>query len=318
MMKAVCLISLFLVSFFAIAQKKIIVAQDGTGNFKTVQEAFNSVFGNNKKLITIFIKNGVYKEKLHLDSSKNFITLLGADKFNTILTFDDHTGKVSPKGDTINTRTSWSFLIKANDFTAKNITFQNDAGFTAGQAVAVESDGDRTSFFNCRFIGNQDVLFTNNDQSRQYYKSCYIEGTTDFIFGSSTVWFEQCHIHSKKNSHVTAASTPKEKSFGYVFNDCMLTGDSTLHGVSLGRPWRPYAMVTYMHCYIGQHIIPQGWANWNQTENYKTTRYAECKNYGPGAAIDQRVQWSKQLSDGEVKEYTLKNVFGDWNPEKSK
>ena len=316
MMKAVCLISLFLVSFFAIAQKKIIVAQDGTGDFKTVQEAFNSVPGNNKKLITIFIKNGVYKEKLHLDSSKNFITLLGADKFNTILTFDDHTGKVSLKGDTINTRTSWSFLIKANDFTAKNITFQNDAGFTAGQAVAVESDGDRTSFFNCRFIGNQDVLFTNNDRSRQYYKSCYIEGTTDFIFGSSTVWFEQCHIHSKKNSHVTAASTPKEKSFGYVFNDCMLTGDSTLHGVSLGRPWRPYAMVTYMHCYIGQHIIPQGWANWNQTENYKTTRYAECKNYGPGAAIDQRVKWSKQLSDKEVKEYTLKNVFGDWNPEK--
>ena len=314
-MKTVCLICSFLVSFFAIAQKKIVVAQDGTGQFQTVQEAFNSIPSNNKKPISIFIKNGVYKEKLHLGSSKNFITLLGEDRFNTILTFDDHTGKVSSKGDTINTRTSWSFLIKANDFTAKNITFQNDAGFTAGQAVAVESDGDRCSFFNCLFIGNQDVLFTNNDQSRQYYKNCYIEGTTDFIFGSSTVWFEQCHIHSKKNSHVTAASTPKEKSFGYIFNDCVLTGDSTLHGVSLGRPWRAYAHVVYMHCYIGQHIIPQGWANWNQTENYKTARYSEYKNYGPGAAIAQRVQWSKQLSDEEAKKYTLKNVFGDWNPE---
>jgi len=314
-MKTVCFICLFLVSFFAIGQKKIVVAQDGTGEFKTVQEAFNSIPNNNKKPISIFIKNGVYKEKLHLDSSKNFITLLGEDRFNTILTFDDHTGKVSPKGDTINTRTSWSFLIKANDFTASNITFQNDAGFTAGQAVAVESDGDRCSFFNCRFIGNQDVLFTNNDQSRQYYKNCYIEGTTDFIFGSSAVWFEQCHIHSKKNSHVTAASTPKEKSFGYIFNDCVLTGDSTLQGVSLGRPWRPYAHVVYMHCYIGQHIFPQGWSNWNQTENYKTARYSEYKNYGPGAAIAQRVQWSKQLSDEEAKKYTLKNVFGDWNPE---
>ena len=250
MMKTVCLICLFLVSFFAIGQKKIVVAQDGTGQFKTVQEAFNSIPNNNKKPITVLIKNGVYKEKLHLDSSKNFVTVLGEDRFNTILTFDDHTGKVSPKGDTINTRTSWSFLIKANDFTASNITFQNDAGFTAGQAVAVESDGDRCSFFNCRFIGNQDVLFTNNDQSRQYYKNCYIEGTTDFIFGSSAVWFEQCHIHSKKNSHVTAASTPKEKSFGYIFNDCVLTGDSTLQGVSLGRPWRPYAHVAYMHCYM--------------------------------------------------------------------
>jgi pectinesterase len=310
---------LFLFSFFSlssIAQMKIVVAQDGSGNFKTVQEAFNAIPVNNKKPITIFIKNGIYKEKLHLDSSKRFVRLIGEDKFNTILTYDDHTGKVSTKGDTINTRTSCSFLIKANDFIAKNITFQNDAGFTAGQAVAVEADGDKDAFFNCRFIGFQDVLFTNNDQARQYYKNCYVEGTTDFIFGSSTVWFEQCHIHSKKNSHVTAASTPKENKFGYVFNDCVLTGDTTLHNVSLGRPWRPYANVVYIHCYIGQHIMPEGWANWNKTDNYKTTRYAEYKNYGPGASIEQRVQWSKQFTSEEAKQYTLKNIFGNWNPEK--
>jgi pectinesterase len=293
-----------------------VIAQDGSGNFKTVQEAFNSIPVNNKMPITIFIKNGIYKEKLHLDSSKTFVTLIGEDKFNTILTYDDHTGKISPKGDTINTRTSSSFLIKADDFTAKNITFQNDAGFTAGQAVAVEADGDRNAFFNCRFVGFQDVLFTNNDHARQYYKNCYVEGTTDFIFGSSTVWFEQCHIHSKKNSHVTAASTPKENQFGYVFNDCILTGDSTLHNVSLGRPWRPYASVVYIHCYIGQHIMPEGWANWNKTENYKTTRYAEYENYGPGAATNRRMPWSKQLTEEEVKKYTLKNIFIKWNQEK--
>src|SRR6185295_16736534 len=136
-------------------------------------------------------------------------------------------------GDSINTRTSWSCKIMADNFSARTITFQNDAGFTAGQAVAVESDGDRAIFNNCRFIGNQDVLFTNSSTSRQYYRQCYIEGTTDFIFGSATVWFEQCHIHSKKNSHVTAASTPPGKNFGYVFNDCILTGDTSLHTVSL-------------------------------------------------------------------------------------
>jgi pectinesterase len=298
------------------AQKKIVVAKDGSGDYTTVQQAFNSIPPNNKKPITILVKNGTYKEKLHLDSGKSFITLLGEDKFNTVLTYDDHTGKVSPKGDTINTRTSCSFLVKANDFNAKDITFENNAGFTAGQAVAVESDGDRAVFDNCRFLGFQDVLFTNNDQSRQYYKSCYIEGTTDFIFGSSTVWFQQCHIHSKKNSHVTAASTPKEHAFGYIFNDCILTGDSTLHGVSLGRPWRAYAAVVYIHCYIGQHIMPQGWANWNNTESFKTARYAEYESYGPGASINQRVNWSKQLTDQEVKQYTIKNVFGNWNPEK--
>jgi pectinesterase len=298
------------------AQKKIIVAKDGNGNYKTVQAAFDAVPLNNKKPTTIFIKNGTYKEKLHLDSTKNFVTVIGEDKFKTILTYDDHTGKVSPKGDTINTRTSASFVVKANNFAAENITFQNDAGFNAGQAVGLESDGDKASFYNCRIVGNQDILFTNNDNSRQYYKDCYIEGTTDFIFGSSTVWFERCHIHSKKNSHVTAASTPQQHQFGYVFSDCILTGDTTLHSVSLGRPWRQYANVAYIHCYIGPHIKPEGWSNWNNTDNYKTTRYSEYKNYGPGANISSRVSWSHQLTDEEVKRYTIKNIFGDWDPDK--
>ena len=296
------------------AQTKIIVSQDGSGNYKTVQAALNTVPLNNKKPITLFIKNGIYKEKLHLDSTKNFVTIIGEDKFKTILTYDDHTGKVSPKGDTINTRTSASFVVMANNFTAKNITFQNDAGFTAGQAVGLESDGDKASFYNCRIIGNQDILFTNNDDSRQYYKDCYIEGTTDFIFGSSTVWFEHCHIHSKKNSHVTAASTPLEHPFGYVFNDCVLTGDTSLHTVSLGRPWRPYANVVYIHCYMGQHFKAEGWSNWNNTESYKTARYSEYENFGPGADKTKRVLWSHQLTDDEIKKYILKNVFGNWDP----
>jgi len=292
----------------------ITVAQDGSGNYTNVQAALNNVPANNKNPFIIYIRNGIYKEKLLLDSTKNFVTLIGEDKFNTILTYDDHTGKVSPIGDSINTRTSWSFKIRADNFTAKNLTFQNDAGFSAGQAVAVESDGDKAIFKNCRLIGNQDVLFTNNDKSRQYYENCYIEGTTDFIFGSSTVWFEKCHIHSKKNSHVTATSTPKEKEFGYIFNDCALTGDTSLHDVSLGRPWRPYAQVLYMHCFIGEHIKPEGWSNWNNTDNYLTTRYSEYKNYGPSSDTTARVKWAKQLTDDEVKEYTIVNIFGGWDP----
>lgn len=290
----------------------ITVSKDGKGNFTSVQDAMNSIPVRNKKPITIYIKNGIYKEKLHLDASKDFVKLLGEDKFKTILTYDDHTGKVSPKGDTINTRTSASFLILGDNFSAEDITFQNDAGFSAGQAVAAEVDGDKSTFINCRFVGNQDILFTNNENSRQYYKDCYIEGTTDFIFGSSTCWFEHCHIHSKKNSHVTAASTPFEHVYGYVFNDCILTGDSSLHGVSLGRPWRPNAAVVYIHCYLGPHILPEGWRNWNNTESYKTARYAEYEDYGPGSSSAKRVSWSGQLSDEEVKKYTLMNVLGNW------
>jgi pectinesterase len=301
--------------FTAAAQTKIIVAHDGSGKYLTVQEALNHIPLNNKKPLTIYIRNGIYKEKLQLDSTKNFVSIIGEDKFKTILTYDDHTGTVSPNGDVINTMTSHTFLIKADNFTAKNITVQNDAGFSAGQAVALESDGDKAQFYNCRFIGFQDVLFAKSENSRQYYKDCYIEGTTDFIFGPSTVWFEHCHIHSKKNSHVTAASTPQNHEFGYVFNDCVLTGDTTLHSVSLGRPWRPYASVTYIHCFLGPQIKAEGWSNWNNTDNYKTTRFAEYENYGAGANKASRVSWSKQLNDNEIKKYTMPNVLNGWIPE---
>jgi len=310
----------FVRTVFSAESKKsntvMIVAKDGSGHYTTVQDAFNAIPQNNTNPVTIYIRNGVYKEKLRLDSAKRFVTLLGEDKFNTILTYDDHTGKISPAGDTINTYTSHSFLQAADDFTARNITFQNNAGFSAGQAVAIQIRGDRVRFFNCRFLGNQDVLFPSRENTRQYFKNCYIEGTTDFIFGPSTAWFEACHIHSKKNSHVTAASTPGNVAYGYVFNDCVLTGDTTLRNVSLGRPWRPYASVTYLNCWIGNHILPEGWNNWRNADNERTARYAEYNSTGPGANPASRVKWARQLSANEAKAYTLRNILGTWDPEK--
>jgi pectinesterase len=294
--------------------KQIVVAPDGSGNYKTVQAAFDAVPANNKKPLTIYVKNGTYREKLHLDSGKNFVELKGESRFYTILIFDDHTGKNDPNGKPINTQTSHSIIISADNFTARNITFANDAGFTAGQAVALDSRGDKAQYYNCRIVGNQDILLLNNEKGRQYFKDCYIEGTTDYIFGAAPAWFENCHIHSKKNSHVTAASTPQGNTYGFVFNDCVLTGDSSLHTVSLGRPWRPYSMVIYMHCYIGQQVKAEGWSNWNQTESYKTARYAEYQNYGPGSATKGRVPWSKQLSDIEAANISIKNVLGGWVP----
>lgn len=315
---AVAYMDKFIGHVFSVPAKNsriITVAQDGSGQFTTVQAAVSAVPAGNKNPVTIRVKMGVYKEKILIDSLRPFITLEGENAINTIITWNDHTGKLAPNGDTINTRTSWTVKITAGYFTARDICFQNDAGFSAGQAIAVESDGDKAVFINCRFIGNQDVLFTNNPGSRQYYRNCYIEGTTDFIFGSSTAWFEQCHIHSKKNSHVTAASTPQEKPYGYVFSNCALTGDTSLHNVSLGRPWRPYASVTYLNCWLGPHIKPEGWSNWNNTENYKTARYAEYNNQGPGAATSGRLPWIRQLTATEAALYTLKNIFGAWQPE---
>lgn len=307
---------LAIATIFANAQisGRIVVAKDGSGMYKTVQEAFDAVPLNNQKLVEIFIKNGVYEEKLHLDSSKNNLRIIGEDAMKTVLTYDDHAGKVSADGSVINTQTSQSFYIKADDIELENLTVENKAGMTAGQAVAVRVQGDRIIFLNCRITGFQDTLFTSAENSRQYYRGCYIEGSTDFIFGASTVLFEECRIHSKKNSHVTAAATPREHAYGYVFKKCVLTADTGLSKVSLGRPWRPYASVTYMECIIGAHILPQGWDNWKNPENEKTARYAEYKNTGAGANTSGRFAWTHQLIDEDVKQYTTQNILRGWIP----
>ncbi|QJD94598.1 pectin esterase [Mucilaginibacter robiniae] len=297
--------------------KRIVVAQDGSGNYTTVQAAFDAVPAHNTKPVEIYVKKGIYQERLFLPEGKSYITLTGEDKDRTILTYNNHTGTISPQGDTINTYTSASFFENADNFKASNLTFQNNAGFSAGQAVAVYAYGDKLVFDNCNFKGFQDVLFCSNPDSHQYYKNCYIEGTTDFIFGPATVLFQNCTLHSKKNSHITAASTPQNHAYGFVFMHCTLTADTGLNSVSLGRPWRPYASVTYIHCNIGPHILPAGWNNWKNAANEKTARFAEYQCTGPGAALQNRVPWVHQLTSDEAKAFTINNILSGpdhWNP----
>ena len=296
-------------------QQKIIVALDGTGDHKTVQAALDAVPNGSKNPIVIFIKKGIYKERIVVDARKDNITLKGEDKNTTILTYNNHAGTRLPNGDTLNTWTCASFFVYGNNFSAEGLTFENNAGFTAGQAVALRVEGDRAAFKNCRMVGFQDVLFLSGSGVKSYFKDCYIEGTTDFIFGASTAVFKTCHIHSKKNSHVTAASTNSIIPHGFVFFDCRLTADSNVNKVSLGRPWTATASVTYINCWMDSHIIPEGWNNWRNIANEASVRYAEYKSTGPGGNAMTRVKWSKQLNDEEVKRYTLENILGSWNPE---
>ena len=177
-----------------------IVAQDGSGDFTKVQQAIDAVpdFRNNETVI--YIRNGTYKEKLVLATSKTNVTFIGEDAEETIITYDDYASRKNRFGEELGTTGSSGFFVFGDDFTARNITFQNTAG-PVGQAVAIRITGDRAVFENCRFLGFQDTLYTRGDESRQYYKDCYIEGTTDFIFGASTAVFENCEIHSKKGGH---------------------------------------------------------------------------------------------------------------------
>lgn len=312
------LLVLFLfISFSALAQKQIIVAKDGSGNYTSVQAALDAIPSNNNKKVTVIIKPGIYKEVITVDATKKGITLKGSNAKTTVITYNNHAGTTLPNGDTLNTWTCASAFIYGDDFSAENITFKNDAGFTAGQAVALRVEGNRAAFKNCAMVGFQDVLFLSGSGVKHYFVDCYIEGTTDFIFGAATAYFKNCTIHSKKNSHVTAASTNSIIPFGFVFNACKLTADSNINKVSLGRPWSPTASVTYINCYLDKHIIPEGWNNWKNPANEATARYAEYNSSGPGANITARVSWSRQLTDEEVKKYTIENVLGKWNPFKN-
>ncbi|GAB2776322.1 pectinesterase [Hymenobacter luteus] len=294
---------------------ELVVAQDGSGQFRTVQEAINAAPSQAEQEVVIRIRRGVYKEKLVVPAAKTHLTLLGDERDQTILTFDDHSGKGS-----LNTYTSYSVLVQGADFRAENLTFRNTAGRTAGQAVALHVEADRCTFRNCRILGDQDTLFLATAHTRQYFYRCFVEGTTDFIFGSSTAVFDHCTIRSKKNSHITAAATPADQAYGFVFRKCRLTADTALAtNVSLGRPWQPYAQVAYLRTYMGPHIRPAGWDNWKKPESEETARYVEYRSTGPGAApAATRVAWARQLSAREARAYTLRRLFAGTEPWKPK
>ncbi|MRG48256.1 pectin esterase [Chitinophaga sp. SYP-B3965] len=296
--------------------QQVTVDANGTGDFKTIQEAINSIRDLSQQKVKIYIKNGVYHEKIVVPSWKTNIAFVGENKDSTIITNDDYSGKLKPEGK-FSTFTSYTVLVQGNDFSAENITIRNTAG-RVGQGVALHVEADRAVIKNCKLLGNQDTLYAGKENSRQYYEDCYIEGTTDFIFGEATVVFQRCTIKSLVNSFITAAATSPRQPFGFVLMNCKLETDTAAKRVYLGRPWRPYARTVFIHCELGAHIVAAGWDPWSGDARFpdkeKTTYYAEYGNTGPGASTKDRVSWSKQLSAAEAKKYTIKNILNDWNP----
>lgn len=311
-MKRTCVaILVVLFSSIVYAQKPydVTVAADGSGDFSRVQDAFNAVPDFRKNITTIFIKKGVYKEKLILSSSKTNVHVTGEDVNSTVLTFDDFASKKNRFGEEMGTSGSTSFFVFADGFKATNLTFENSSG-PVGQAVAVRIDGDKVIFDNCRFLGFQDTLYPHGEKSRQLYRNCYIEGTVDFIFGWSTAVFQHCTIFCKKGGgYITAASTTNDTSHGFVFFNCRITGDAEPNSFYLGRPWRPHAKTIFVNCFLDNLIRPEGWHNWNKPDAEATAYYGEFKSSGPGAHPEKRVDWSHKLTDDEAAKLTPQTIL---------
>ena len=297
-----------------VTEYDFVVAKDGSGDFFTVQEAVDAAPDYCKQdQTTIFVRSGIYREKLTVPANKQKLHLIGEDVYETVITWDDYARKAGSTGYPMGTSATSTVFMHADDFLAENITFENTAGEgkSIGQACAITVDGDRAAFINCRFIANQDTVYNFGPGQRQYFRDCYIEGTTDFIFGFATAYFDGCTIMSKKNSYVTAAATPEGAPYGYVFRNCRLVHNGDASGVYLGRPWRPYAKTVFIECRLGDHILPAGWHNWNKPDAEKTSFYAEYGNTGPGAAgKGERVPWSHFLKDRDLQKYTPEAVLG--------
>ncbi len=302
------LIGLLTTSATLFAQDKFIltVSQDGKGDFSTIQQAVDASKAFPDQRVTIFVKNGTYREKVRVPSCNSQLSIIGESADKTILTFNDFFNRIGKgRNSTFYTGT---LTVEANDFVLENITVENFAG-PVGQAVALHVEGDRCLFVNCRFLGSQDTLYAAGRFSRQYFLRCYVEGTTDFIFGEATALFEECEIHCKADSYITAASTPEGKPFGFVFNGCRINAAGGVTKVFLGRPWRSFAKVAYLNCEMGSFIRPDGWDNWSKAENEQTAQFAEYGNHGEGALLSGRVGWSKKLSEKQVSAYTKEQIF---------
>lgn len=299
----------------------LVVAKDGSGNYTTVQAAINAVANNNSKWFKIFIKNGRYQEVITVPSTKTYVRLIGESATGTILTYYNCSSTAG------GTAASASVFLKANNFIAENLTFENsfdydNSSLSNKQAVAAEPMADRQIFINCRFLGHQDTLYVRT--GRQYFKNCYIEGHTDFIFGDATAVFDDCQIHSlyKSGACISAPSTLSVTPYGLVFLNCKVTGDSRLgsNSVYLGRPWHPSSSgqdirssATYLYCNLGVHIKKEGWTSMSGVSP-GTERFSEYKNTGAGAVINSS---RPQLSDAAAQNYTVMNILkgtDNWNP----
>jgi len=301
------------------AQTSLAVAADGSGEFKSLQAAIMSIpSGSRTNPVVIHVKPGTYHELIYVQREKCFFKLLGENPATTIITYGLYASLTNFDGKPIGTFHTPSTTIDADDFTAENLTFENSAG-PKGQALAIRVDGDRAAFRNCRFLGWQDTILLN--RGRQYFENCYITGHVDFIFGAATAWFEKCHIQCLGDGYITAASTPADQSFGFVFSNCTITGDKPETRTYLGRPWRIHASTIFLNTQMSAVVRPEGWNDWKKPETHTTARYAEFNSIGPGANSTARVSWARQLRKTEAGAITRPQVLGDadgWNPAASR
>jgi pectin methylesterase-like acyl-CoA thioesterase len=289
---------------------RVTVDVDGSADFKTVQAAVDAAPASGA---AIFIRPGIYREKLLVNKAHIQLRGTGSDASKVVLSYDDSAGTAG------GTTKSASVTVAGEDFYAGNLTIENTFSRTraltqeGSQAVALRISGDRSVLRNVRFLGFQDTLYPAGKPSRIYFADCYIEGNVDFIFGDARAFFANCEIHALAHPVVYITAQSKlhaEEQSGYVFDHCRLTADPGAKSVYLGRPWRAYSTVVFLNTKMDLKIAPEGWHEWEHDgkPSLPTALYAEYKSSGEGANPAR-----KQLSEAEAKKFELTTFFDGWN-----
>lgn len=308
-----------LVGGYAAAEPVYVVDCHGGGDYRSLQACFDALPSKPDAWRTVCIRPGTYREKVTLDVYKDKVRIVGQG--DVVIVWNDHSGKVAD-GREMTTYDSYTMSIQADDVLLRGVTVRNDAG-RVGQAVALETRGDRIRIDRCRLVGDQDTFFTKGYVSRVLVTDSHIEGTTDFIFGPSIVVFDRCRIHCKADSFITAASTTERNLYGYVFFDCRVTAADGVTKVYLGRPWKSTARTVWIRCELPAAIRPEGWRDWHDAARKGGVFYAEWGCTGAGADRSKRVVWAHTLSIEQLSDYTLGRIFArktgseqfrdDWN-----
>ncbi|KAL3528540.1 hypothetical protein ACH5RR_007862 [Cinchona calisaya] len=298
----------------------LVVAQDGSGDFTTISEAVAKIPQKSNTRFVIYVKAGVYKEKVRLSKSLWNVMMYGDGKDKTIVSFGDNFVDGTP---TFNTAT---FAVAGKNFIAKNMGFKNSAGAIKHQAVAFRSGSDQSVYYQCSFDAFQDTLYAHSN--RQFYSECDITGTIDFIFGNSAVVFQNCNIQPRQplsNQFVTITAQGKNdpnQNTGITIQNCDMSPlDNLKASTYLGRPWKAYSTTVIMQSSIGAFLDPQGWTEWvPNVDPPSTIFYAEYQNTGPGSDVSKRVKWAgykSSLTASEASKYTVASFINgpSWIPE---
>ncbi|GFP93626.1 pectinesterase 4 [Phtheirospermum japonicum] len=290
----------------------VVVAKDGSGQFRTIGQAIAAYPANHRGRFIIYVKAGVYDEQVIVDKKKPNIFMYGDGIDRTIITGDKNFGK---KG--IKTMHTATFANEAPGFVARGITFRNMAGAEGHQAVAFRSQGDMTAMFDCSFEAHQDTLYYQS--FRQFYRNCRIYGTVDFIFGKGEAVIQDSEIIVRRplpNQFNTVTADGREirkGSNGLVIQNCRIVPDNFLYPIRfkiqtyLGRPWTEEALTVVMQSELGDFIQPAGWKLWDGANNHKTCQMYEHANRGPGARAggrDRAFSHFKLLNTAEAARFT--------------